>query len=71
MTFKDYAAVFFAIVLALLSLASIAAAASSDLHGNRQLQAEYVGFDALAHQVFSYCGIAGDHAISPSAPNTI
>lgn len=40
-----------AIVLVLASLL-LAAAVTDNLHGSKQVQAEYAGFDALANQLF-------------------
>lgn len=44
-------AVLLAIVLVLASLL-LAAAVTDNLHGSKQVQAEYAGFDALANQLF-------------------
>jgi len=41
----------FAIVIVLASLLLLAAT-TDNMHGSLQVQAEYAGFDALAHQLF-------------------
>jgi hypothetical protein len=44
-------AVLLAIVLVLASVL-LAAVVTDNLHGSKQVQAEYAGFDALAYQLF-------------------
>jgi hypothetical protein len=51
MSHHEPVAVLLAIVLALASLLLLAAA-TDNLHGSKQVQAEYAGFDALAQQLF-------------------
>ncbi|MBC7502516.1 MAG: hypothetical protein H7315_18785 [Herminiimonas sp.] len=52
MKYQDLSGILFIFVMVLLSVAAIASASAADLNGNRELQAEAAGFDALAHQVF-------------------
>jgi hypothetical protein len=75
MMFPDRTAVLFlmslaSLGLASLSLAGIAVAASNDLDGSRQLHAEYVGFDALAYQVFGKNRPAGN-GLNGARPATL
>jgi hypothetical protein len=51
MSHHESVAVLLAIVLVLASLL-LAAAVTDNLHGGKQVQAEYAGFDALANQLF-------------------
>jgi hypothetical protein len=51
MSHHESVAALLAIVLALASL-MLLAVATDNLHGSKQVQAEYAGFDALANQLF-------------------
>jgi hypothetical protein len=70
MGFPDQVAALFLMGLASLSLAGIVVVASNDLDGSRQLQAEYVGFDALAYQVFGKNRPAGN-GLNGAQPATL
>lgn len=41
------------VIVVLLASLMLAAALTDNVHGSKQVQAEYAGFDALAHQLFS------------------
>ena len=51
MSHHEPVAVLLAIVLVLASLLLLAAI-TDNVHGSKQVQAEYAGFDALANQMF-------------------
>jgi hypothetical protein len=60
MSHHESVAVLLAIVLVLASLL-LAGAVTDNLHGGKQVQAEYAGFDALANQLFG----AGTAKVTP------